>query len=104
MPVKVKSGLRLRSAVCETQIVVIRAQDSEMDLRCGGRPMLPLDAARPEPPAPEPGYDTPTLMGKRYGDGAESIEVLCTNGGTSALSLGVELLAVKGPRPLPASD
>ena len=104
MPVKVKPGVRLRSAVCETQIVVIRAKDSEVDLRCGGRPMLPLDAALTGPAAPEPGYDTPTLLGKRYGDGAESIEVLCTSGGTSALSLGEELLAVKGPRPLPASD
>ena len=104
MPVKVKSGARLRSAVCGTQIVVIRAQESELDLRCGGRPMLPLDAARVAPGAPEPGYDTPTLLGKRYADEAETLEVLCTSGGKYALSLGAEPLAVKGPRPLPASD
>lgn len=104
MPMKVKSGVRLRSAVCETQIVVIRVQEGEVDLRCGGRPMLPFGAAQVEPVEPEPGFDAPTLLGKRYADEAETLEVLCTSGGKHTLSLGTEPLAVKGPRPLPASD
>jgi hypothetical protein len=102
--VKVESGTRLRSAVCDAEIIVIRAQRSEMDLRCGGRPMLPRGDEPTERAEPAPGYDAPTLLGKRYGDVAETIEVLCTVAGTSTLSLGDEPLSVKGPRPLPASD
>lgn len=104
MSVKVASGTRLRSAVCDTEIVVIRARHGELDLRCGGRPMLPHGEAPAERVVPEPGFGTPTLLGKRYGDAAETIEVLCTVAGASSLSLGDEPLAVKEPRPLPASD
>jgi hypothetical protein len=104
MAVTVRSGTRLRSAVCDTEIIVVRAQAGEVDLRCGGRPMLPHGSAAAERAVPEPGYDQPTLLGKRYTDDADTIEVLCTVAGSSTLSLGERPLSVKGPRPLPASD
>jgi hypothetical protein len=102
--VQVKSGTRLRSAVCGTEIIVVRSQVSELDLRCGGQPMLPHDSAPAEQAAPEPGYDEPTSLGKRYADDEDVIEVLCTVAGPSTLTIGERPLSIKGPRPLPASD
>lgn len=104
MAIEVKTGMRLRSAVCETEIIVVRAMSSDLDLRCGGRPMLPVGAAPTEKSGPAAGYDDPTLLGKRYADSDDAIEVLCAVAGPSTLSIGEEPLSVKGPRPLPASD
>jgi len=46
MSIHIKAGTRLKSAVCETQIMVIKAPAGEYDLRCGGEPMLAMDATR----------------------------------------------------------
>lgn len=104
MSIQVKTGMRLRSAVCGTQVVVVRATAGELELCCGGVPMLPIDAAVADGTSARPGYAEPTALGKRYTDPEERIEVLCTAAGESALSLGSVKLAVKAPKPLPASD
>jgi hypothetical protein len=104
MTVVVKTGMRLRSAVCDTEVIVIRATAGEVDLRCGGAPMLPEGAPASEAAEPAPGFTEPTLLGKRYSDEEDTIELLCTKAGAATLSLGDKPLAVKGPRPLPASD
>ncbi|HEY4457617.1 MAG TPA: hypothetical protein VGN81_25110 [Pseudonocardiaceae bacterium] len=104
MSVVIKSGVRLRSAVCDTEVIVIRANADELDLRCGGETMLPEGVPTPESVKPVPGFTEPTLLGKRYSDRDETVELLCTKAGATTLSLGDEPLAVKGPRPLPASD
>jgi hypothetical protein len=54
--------------------------------------------------APVAPFDQGNLMGKRYTDEADSIEVLCTKGGEGSLSIGDELMVVKGAKPLPSSD
>ena len=45
---QVKMGSRLRSAVCSTEVIVVRAPSSDVGLTCGGAPML------------APGEDGPT--------------------------------------------
>jgi hypothetical protein len=104
MATAVKTGARLRSAVCDTEVIVIRAQADELDLRCGGAPMLPEGASADTAAEPAAGFTEPTLLGKRYADADDTIELLCTKAGASTLSIGDTPLAVKGPRPLPASD
>ena len=42
----IKTGTRLQSQVCDTQVIVVKAADSLDDLRCGGHPMVPLGAER----------------------------------------------------------
>ena len=42
----IKNGTRLASQVCDTQVIVVRSADSLDDLRCGGAPMVALDAER----------------------------------------------------------
>ena len=48
----IKTGTRLQSQVCDTQVIVVKAADSLDDLRCGGHPMAPLGAERLTPPIP----------------------------------------------------
>lgn len=98
-----KPGLALKSAVCTTDVMVIRAPaGEEVDLRCGGVAMAP---ARPAEPAPlDPAHAQGTLVGKRYVDAAERFELLCTKGGEGGLTLNGEPLAVKIAKALPSSD
>jgi hypothetical protein len=99
----IKNGTRLQSQVCDTQVIVVRAAESLDDLRCGGRPMLPLDAERPTNAAPDGAFADGNTMGKRYVD-ESGAEVLVTRAGAGTLSIGTAPLALKEAKPLPASD
>jgi hypothetical protein len=94
-----KLGAKLKSAVCDTQIMVIRTVAGELDLCCGG---VSMDGEATG--ALDPEFADGTLIGKRYVDGEDRIELLCTKGGTGSLSLGKEKLLVKQPKALPSSD
>lgn len=99
----IKNGTRLQSQVCDTQVIVVRAAQSLDDLRCGGRPMLSLDAERPADAALDPAFADGAVMGKRYVD-EDGAEVLVTKAGAGTLSVGVTALTLKEAKPLPASD
>lgn len=101
---QLRPGLRLESATCDTQVVVVRAPKdlSDVDVRCGGEPMREIGAAGDRAPIVEGG--DPTLLGKRYSDDDLGLELLCTQGGDGTLSIGDTALLVKGAKPLPSSD
>ncbi|MBV9091021.1 MAG: hypothetical protein JO044_14140 [Mycobacteriaceae bacterium] len=99
----IKTGTRLRSQVCDTQVIVVRASERLDDLRAGGVPMLPLDAEIAGGATLNPEFSGGTLMGKRYVD-ESGAEVLVTKAGAGALSVGEEPLTLKEAKPLPASD
>jgi hypothetical protein len=99
-----KAGTRLKSAVCDTQIMVLRVPAAELDLRCGGAEMLAMDASPPAGAALDPAFAAGTATGKRYVDSAESMEFLCTKGGEGSLSLGAVALEIKQAKALPSSD
>jgi hypothetical protein len=99
----IKNGTRLQSQVCDTQVIVVKAADSLDDLRCGGQPMIPLDAGRPADAALDPAFADGNAMGKRYVDGSDA-EVLVTKAGAGSLSVGTTVLVIKEAKPLPASD
>lgn len=103
MPV-LRLGAKFKSAVCDTQIMAIRTVAGELDLRCGGVPMLEGTAAPIEGAALDKTFADGTLIGKRYIDAADQIELLCTKGGRGALSLGDVRLEVKQAKALPSSD
>lgn len=97
-------GTRLRSVVCDTQIIVVRVTDrDDVDLRCGGLPMVPLDQTV-HPNGGPPTGSQGTAIGKRYRRTELGLEVLCTNSGAGDLSVGDTSLEVEDPRSLPASD
>ncbi|HET6949213.1 MAG TPA: hypothetical protein VFI47_02500 [Acidimicrobiales bacterium] len=104
MGVEVKPGTRLRSSVCAAEVVVVKAPAGELDLRCGGHPLVPHGEQGPQGLPVEPGFDGDVLIGKRYTDGSGDIELLCTKAGASALSVGDEVLERKDAKPLPSSD
>lgn len=97
-------GTRLRSAVCDTQIIVVRAPDgTDVDVRCGGEPMVALD--QPVPPVQQPAAGAcGTAIGKRYRHAPLGLEVMCTRAGAGDLSVGADLLDMEDARALPSSD
>ena len=105
MAVELKAGARFKSSVCETQVMVVKAPAGEHDLRCGGAPMLAAAAAAVSDTGTlDPTYAAGTLIGKRYVNGDESVELLCTKGGKGALVLDGTPLAIKQAKQLPSSD
>ena len=99
----IKNGTRLKSQVCDAQVIVVKAADSLDDLRCGGQPMLALDAENSAGTTPDPAFSDGAVMGKRYVDEGGA-EVLVTKAGTGTLSVGSTALTLKEAKPLPASD
>jgi len=100
---KLAAGVRLKSTVCDTQVMVVLAPDREVELTCGGAPLVALDAdvAGGEPAADASGG---TQIGKRYVTEAGDLELLCTRAGAGSLAAEGEALVVKGAKPLPSSD
>jgi hypothetical protein len=98
-----RPGQKLHSAVCDAQVVVVKAPADAVELGCGGAPLLDdgqeagaatLDASLGDGP----------LLGKRYADDELGLELLCTRAGTGALTVDGRPLLVKGAKPLPSSD
>jgi hypothetical protein len=56
--------------------------------------------AKPAPPAP----GAATLIGKRYVDATETVELLCTSSGTGQLTCDGVAMTLKAAKSLPASD
>jgi hypothetical protein len=101
-----RPGDKLASTVSTTKVVIIRVPaDRRPLIACGGSPMVPA-ASAPEPPtgANSANGDTATLIGKRYQDATETVEVLCISSGSGELSCDGAPMTLKAAKPLPASD
>lgn len=98
-------GQLLASTVDVTTVVVVRWPEVDLEITCGGVAMV-------EPGGPvvdgsgvvDPEQMAGTQLGKRYADGDLGVEVLCTRAGTGTLAVNGVALAIKGAKPLPASD
>ena len=101
---ELKPGGRYRSQVCATEVIVVRPIPGDVDLTCGGQPLIDHAATPPEGGTPAPGLDTGTIMGKRYTDEDGTLEVLVTKNGAGTLAIGTTPLQTKEAKPLPASD
>jgi hypothetical protein len=82
-------------------VIVVRAPASDVDLRCGGKPMVamndPVDASEPDP-----AFSEGTQLGKRYS--TDDLELLCTKPGAGTLTVGEVVIGLKEAKALPASD
>lgn len=101
---QLRPGQKLHSAVCDVQVVVVRAPDGPVDLRCGGAPMLEDGQQPVGAPELDATLGEGPLLGKRYADEERGLEVLCSRPGTGALTVDGSPLLVKGAKPLPSSD
>ncbi|MCP4035382.1 MAG: hypothetical protein GY733_00470 [bacterium] len=97
-----KAGTRLKSAVCTTEVMIVGAPKEEVEVTCGGAPLVAMG---------EEGSGTlsedakgGTQIGKRYVNEAGDLEILCTKPGEGSLAVGGAELTIKGAKPLPSSD
>ena len=71
-----KPGTRLKSAVCDAEIMIIKIAES-VELTCGGQ----LMSEAPEKTEGDADSMHGCLIGKRYVNAEETIEVLCVKSG-----------------------
>ena len=88
---------------CEIPGYAVKA-GGEVDLTCGGAPMLALGTEPPDGAAIAEDAKGGTQIGKRYIDAAGALELLCTKPGDGSLALAGAELTIKGAKPLPSSD
>lgn len=95
-----KAGLKLRSTVCSTEVIVVRAAAEDVALTCCSAPMTSDEIT----PTVAPDQADGILLGKRYTDEQSGLEVLCTKPGPGELGADGRPMLVKGTKPLPSSD
>ena len=98
-----KAGTRLKSAVCNSEVMIVAAPKDDVDLTCGGAPMVEMTADKPGGSIAEDAAEG-TQIGKRYVNESGDLEVLCTKPGEGSLVVGGAALTIKGAKPLPSSD
>lgn len=99
---ELKPGLRLKSAVCDAEVMVIKSGDAGT-LTCGGAPMLGPGATA-DGAEPNQEHMRGCQIGKRYVTEDDSVEVLCVKGGEGSIAADGDLLLVKDTKKLPSSD
>jgi hypothetical protein len=99
-----KAGSRLKSVVCNSELMLIVAPDRDLVLTCGGVAVIELGGESPAGVALDPDQKQGTLMGKRYTNESGDVEILCTKPGEGGLAVDGTALEVKGAKPLPSSD
>jgi hypothetical protein len=101
---ELKPGTRLKSAVCDTEVIVVRAPSEPVNLECGGHPVHALGEDAPSGLTLDPDHAAGTPVGKRYADEATGLELLCTKAGAGSLAIDGVALPLKDAKPLPSSD
>lgn len=102
---KLNVGQTLASTVDATTVVVVRSPEADLEITCGGAAMV-------DPRGPKAGITGTadpeqmggSQLGKRYADSDLGLELLCIKGGPGSLAVNGAPLALKGAKPLPASD
>lgn len=99
----IKVGARLKSNVCDTEVMIIACVDTSVTISCGGQPMIDATATKTNGNI-DPAHGAGTLLGKRYVNAAGKIELLCVKAGKGSLAANGEALVLKDAKPLPSSD
>jgi hypothetical protein len=101
----VKIGQTLASTVDATTVVVVRWPAADLDVTCGGAPMVdPKGPGAGTTSALDPAQSAGTQLGKRYVAEDLGVELLCTKAGSGTLAVNGTPLELKTAKPLPASD
>ncbi len=95
-----KPGTKLKSAVCDTEVMVIKGTDAVVE--CGGAPMV--EEKTGDGGTVDAAFAEGTQMGKRYVDEEGTVELLCVKAGKGSLSIGGVALTTKEAKTLPSSD
>jgi hypothetical protein len=95
-----RPGDQLASTVDTTRVIVVRGQGDPV-ITCGGQPM---EAAGSTKPVGSADAGSVTLIGKRYVDANDAVELLCTFSGKGELCCDGVPMTQKSAKALPASD
>lgn len=101
---EISVGLRLVSQVDGTEAIVVSADTPDVELSCGGHPMVAKGSAVEPGLSPAAPDVAGTEVGKRYRHDELGVEVLVIRAGTGSLRIGAEPLLVNAPKRLPSSD
>jgi len=99
----IKPGTRLKSVVCDTEAMVIK-YSGDAGISCGGEIMVDAKVEASEKGTINEAFSAGSLVGKRYVDADDSIELLCVKPGAGSLSVGDTPLVEKSAKSLPSSD
>ena len=100
---ELKTGSRLKSAVCDGEVMVVLAPAADIEITCGGAAMV--DAAEtPDKVDINPDHAVGIVIGKRYITEDEGLELLCVKGGDGSLAVNGDLLLQKDTKKLPKTD
>lgn len=100
----IKPGSRWRSAVCNTEVIVVRAPKEPLNLGCGGVDLIAFGQEAPAGVTLDPANADGTQLGKRYADEDAGTELLCTKPGAGSLTIDGVRMPLKDAKPLPSSD
>jgi hypothetical protein len=73
-------------------------------ITCGGVPMVPHTDAIEQSAEPDPEHMYKCLMGKRYVNADETLELLCVKAGEGSFGADGQMLMGKETKKLPSSD
>ena len=91
------TGQRIKSTVCDTEVMVITAPSDDLDLTCGGVTMGDDGDINPD-------HTEGTVIGKRYVNNDGSLELLCVKPGDGSLAVDGTPLKLKESKKLPKTD
>ena len=91
------TGQRIKSSVCDTEVMVITAPGNDLDLTCGGVTMGDDGNINPD-------HTEGTVIGKRYVNDDGSLELLCVKPGDGSLAVDGTPLKLKESKKLPKTD
>ncbi|MYR06762.1 hypothetical protein GTV32_10800 [Gordonia sp. SID5947] len=99
---QLRAGEQLACETCSTKVVVVTAPaDGAAEITCGGTTLQPAKSVtQPGRDGSEPGV----LIGKRYVNAEETVELLCTAAGSGPLTCDGTTMTIKTAKALPASD
>ena len=100
---ELKTGARLKSAVCDGEIMVVTTPGGDIDITCGGAPMVASGTDAPKVDI-DPEQAVGIVIGKRYITEDEKLEVLCVKAGKGSLAVNGALLLQKDTKKLPKTD
>ena len=98
-----KTGTRLKSTVCNGEVMVVAAPDEDIEITCGGSPMADPASAEQSGEV-HADHAVGIAIGKRYVNEAGDLELLCVKAGDGGLAVGGDLLLQKDTKKLPKTD
>ncbi len=99
---EIKPGVRLKSQVCSGEAMVVKG--SGVTLTCGGVEMIGIDQEADANATANEEHMFECLIGKRYVNAEETIELLCVTAGQGSFGCDGQMLMGKETKRLPSSD